>query len=165
MFLILKGFARHTPRPLAVMSSPTSPGDIATRVGLDAKELDRPCEESLFPSFANYVHPWRLVFADLLALIDLDDVDLQCHSEQEKRLGCLRTWKARNGAKATVGAVVGSVLRNGSVDNAESMCRCLLPGAIIQNFGMTIVTLVAFLQFTFPSKNQAKIINRLFSHH
>lgn len=138
------------------MTSTVSPAEIAARVGLDAKELERPCEEGLFPSFANYVHPWRLVFSDLLAPIDLDDVDLECHSEQEKRLGCLRKWKTRNGAKATVGTVVGSVLRNGSVDSAESMCRCIsLPGAIVQKFGMTVVsTVVAFLQFIFSPKNQ-----------
>ena len=120
------------------MSFTVSPRDIAARVGLDAKELERPCEEGLFPSFANYVHPWRLVFFDLLAPIDLDDVDVECHSEQEKRLGCLCKWKARKGAGATVGSVVDSVLRNGSVDSAESMCRCLLPGAIVQKFGMTL---------------------------
>ena len=120
------------------MSSIISPRDIAARVGLNAKELERPCEKGLFPSFANYVHPWRMVFSDLLAPIDLDDVDVKCHTEQEKRLGCLRKWKARKGAEATVGAVVDSVLRSGSVDSAESMCRCLLPGAIVQKFGMTL---------------------------
>ena len=124
---------------ITVMSSTTSPQEIAARVGLDAEELERPCEEGLFPSFANFVHPWRVVFADLLAPIDLDDVDLECHSEQEKRLGCLRKWKARCGAGATVGVVIESVLKSGSVDNAESMCRCLLPGAIVQKFGMTLV--------------------------
>ena len=124
---------------ITVMSSTISPQEIAARVGLDAKELERPCEEGLFPSFANFVHPWRLVFADQLAPVDLDDVDLECHSEQEKRLGCLRKWKARRGAGATVGVVIESVLKSGSVDNAESMCRCLLPGAIVQKFGMTLV--------------------------
>ena len=124
---------------ITVMSSTISPQEIAARVGLDAKELEWPCEEGLFPSIANFVHPWRLVFADQLAPVDLDDVDLECHSEQEKRLGCLRKWKARRGAGATVGVVIESVLKSGSVDNAESMCRCLLPGAIVpwQKFGMT----------------------------
>ena len=119
---------------ITVMSSTTSPQEIAARVGLHAKELERPCEEGLFPSFANFVHPWRLVFADQLAPVDLDDIDLEYHSEQEKRLGCLRKWKARRGARATVGVVIELVLKSGSVDNAESMCRCLLPGAIRKTF-------------------------------
>ena len=129
----------YIPIPIVCMSSTVSLKEIAARIGLDTKELERSCEEGLFPSFANFVHPWRLVFADLLAPINLDDVDLECHSEQEKRLGCLRKWKAKRGAGATVGVVIESVLKSGSVDNAESMCRCLLPGAIIQKFGMILV--------------------------
>ena len=122
----------------ATMST-VSPQEIAARVGLDAKELEKPCEEGLFPFFANYVHPWCLVFSDLLAPIDLDDVNLECNSEQEKRLACLRKWKARRGVQATVGALIGSVLRNaGSVDNAESMCRRLLSGAVVLKLGMTL---------------------------
>ena len=79
--LISQGLA---PRPLAVMSSPTSSGDIAARVGLDAKELDRPCEESLFPSFVDYVHPWRLVFSDLLAPINCSSSSRRTEQQHEQ---------------------------------------------------------------------------------
>lgn len=118
------------------MSLSLSPQEIAARVGLDVEELERQCEEGLLPFLADYVHPWRLVFCYLLAPIDLDDVDEECHSEQEKRLRCLRKWKARNGAGAKVGTLVETLLRNGNVDSAEAMCRRLLPGAIVQRVGM-----------------------------
>ena len=110
------------------MSSVVSPQDIADMVGLEVKELDKPCEERFFPSLANLVHPWRLVFSYLLSPIDLDDVESENsgRSEQEKRLDCLRKWKARYGTQATYGGVVQSVLKSGSVNNAESMCRHLL---------------------------------------
>ena len=109
------------------MSSKSSSQDIASRVGLDTKELDKPCEESLLPSLANFVHPWRLVFSCLLDQIDLDDVESENsgRSEQEKRLACLRKWKLRCGARATCGVIVNALLENGYVENAESMCRHL----------------------------------------
>ena len=36
-------------------STRLSPGDIAARVGLDPRELEWPCDESLLPSLASYV--------------------------------------------------------------------------------------------------------------
>ena len=113
-----------------------SPQEIAARVGLHAKELEQPFEESLFPYVSDYVHPWRPVFYYLLAPIKLDDIDKECHSEQEKRLRCLREWKATNGARATVSSLVDALLRNGIIDNAEAICRCFLPGGIVQKIGM-----------------------------
>ena len=105
----------------------SSPEDIAARVGLDAKELDKPCEESLLPSLANFVHPWRLIFSYLLGQIDLDDVESENsgRSEQEKRLACLRKWKVRCGARATCGVIVNALLKNGNLEGAEGMCRHL----------------------------------------
>ena len=105
----------------------SSPEDIAARVGLDAKELDKPCEESLVPSLANFVHPWRLIFSYLLGQIDLDDVESENsgRSEQEKRLACLRKWKVRCGARATCGVIVNALLKNGNLEGAEGMCRHL----------------------------------------
>ena len=105
----------------------SSSRDIAARVGLDAKELDKPCEESLLPSLANFVHPWRLIFSYHLAQIDLDDVETENsgRSEQEKRLACLRKWKVRCGARATCGVIVNALLKNRDVEGAEGMCRHL----------------------------------------
>ena len=99
----------------------------AARVGLDTKELDKPCEKSLLPSLGNFVHPWRLIFSYQLAQIDLDDVESENsgRSEQEKRLACLRKWKVRCGARATRGVIVNALLKNGDVEGAESMCRHL----------------------------------------
>ena len=109
------------------MSSKSSPKDIATRVGLDANELDKPCEESLLSSLANFVHPWRLILSCHLDQIDLDDVESENRgrSEQEKRLACLRKWKVRCGARATCGVIVNALLKNGNLEGAEGMCRHL----------------------------------------
>ena len=105
-------------------NSPASPKTIAFRLGLDVKELDKSCDEFLLPFLANFVHPWREVFAYLLAPIDLDDIDSENagRSEQTKRLAGLRKWKVKCGAKATYGVLIASLLKNGDVQNAENIC-------------------------------------------
>ena len=105
-------------------TSPASPKTIALRLGLDVKALDKPCDEFLLPFLANFVHPWREVFAYLLAPIDLDDIDSENagRSEQTKRLASLRKWKVKCGAKAMYGVLIASLLKNGDVHNAENIC-------------------------------------------
>ena len=98
---------------------------IAAKVGLGAEELSKPCEECLFPLLANFVHPWRLVFSSLLNEVDLDDIDKESQSEQEKRVAALRKWKTRDGHKANYGVLVKVVLDNGKVDQAELLCQLL----------------------------------------
>ena len=122
------------PTELLSMSSPAtaSPKTIALRLGLDVKELDKSCDEALLPSLANFVHPWREVFAYLLAPIDLDDIDSENagRSEQTKRIASLRKWKVKCGARATYGMLITSLLKNGDVQNAENICRELMTSSI-----------------------------------
>ena len=112
------------------MSTPAtaSPKTIALCIGLDLKELDKSCDEALLPSLANFVHPWREVFAYLLAPIDLDDIDSENagRSEQTKRLASLRKWKVKCGTGATYSVLITSILKNGDVQNAENLCQKLL---------------------------------------
>lgn len=98
---------------------------IAAKAGLGAEELNRPCEDRLFASLANFVHLWRLIFSSLLSKVDLDDIDEenQSRSEQEKRVAALRKWKAREGRKATYEALLGAILDSGKVDQAELLCE------------------------------------------
>ena len=103
---------------------PSSPEDVATRVGLDPSYLSNVCDEKSFPALASYVHPWRLVFAGLLSETDLEDVDseMQGRREQEKRLACLRKWKRGHGRRATCRELVQALLTAGDVKNAELAC-------------------------------------------
>ena len=103
--------------------------DVATRFGLDSSYLDKPCTEAFFPSFADNVHPWRLVFANLLSQTDLDDVDSEqtgrSEQDSEKRLACLKKWKSRRGNGATFRAVIGAALSSGNVRSAEALCQII----------------------------------------
>ena len=110
------------------MSSAISPEQVAESLGLDAKRLEEQCDESFFPFLRNLVHPWRLVFSNLLAPVDIEDMDAEYSGrpEEEKRLGCLRKWKVRVGAQATFRVIVEAVLSSGSLANAEAICQHLL---------------------------------------
>ena len=110
------------------MSTTISPQDVAARIGLDPKELDKSCEESYLPSLAVFVHPHRLVFSHLLPPVDIADAESENvgRSEEEKRLGCLKKWKARQGSEARFKHIVEAVLLSGYVGNAEAICRQLL---------------------------------------
>ena len=110
------------------MSSTISPRDVAERVGLDANDLDKPCQESFLPLISPFVHPWRLVFSHLLTEVELDDVDSENAGQPEelKRLSCLRKWKSRNGAEATFKIIVEAAISSDRVDSAEAICRQLL---------------------------------------
>ena len=100
---------------------------VAARFDLDSSHLNKPCTEAFFVSFSDHVHPWRVVFANLLSQRDLDDVDSEqtgC-SEQEKRIASLRKWKTRCGNEATFRAVIEAVLSTGNVDSAEALCQII----------------------------------------
>ena len=101
---------------------------IAKKIGLGSEELNTPCEDFFLPLLANFVHPWREVFASLLMPVELDDIDSENNgrSEQEKRIAALRKWKARNGHGATYEILVMALLNIGKVDQAETICGQLL---------------------------------------
>ena len=109
----------------SIKMSSTSPDEVAAPFGIDSKELDKPCTEAFFSSIADLVHPWRLVFADLLCQTDMDDVDRDSHSQPEKRLGCLRKWRSRCGDGATFRAIIAAVLSTGNLENAQALCRII----------------------------------------
>lgn len=116
------------------MSKVLSVLDIANRNGLNTEDVDRPFDESLIPSLANYVHPWSLVFTFLLSEVDLSDIETENigRSEHEKRIAALRKWKAANGHRATYRSLLQALLESGRTDHAESICDKLAAANSIQ---------------------------------
>ena len=99
---------------------------IADKFNLKAKDLDKPCEDRLIPSLANFVHPWRVVTAALgLSEVDAGDVDSESNSGEERRIAALRKWKTRNGQQATYKLLVDALIRIQRVDTAEKLCHLL----------------------------------------
>ena len=96
--------------------------DLATELGLAADELSKPCDNKTISLLAGYFREWRVIFAPLLSVSDLSDVDRNNRTEPEKRIATLRIWKDRNGRKATYKALVDALLNNGEKGDAESLC-------------------------------------------
>ena len=102
-----------------------SSSDVAIDVGLRPEKLDEACSEAMFVSLAGSLDPWRLIFCGLLTDVELNDVEAENHSEQEKRVACLRKWKAKNGERATYRVLVQAAVNNERLSKAEEMCRRL----------------------------------------
>ena len=102
-----------------------SSDDVAIVVGLQPEKLDEACSEAMFLSLAGSLDPWRLIFCGLLTDVELSDVEAENRLEQEKRVACLRRWKAKNGARATYRVLVQAAVDNERVSKAEEMCRRL----------------------------------------
>ena len=99
--------------------------EVANEVGLAADELSKPCNDSIIPSLADCFSHWRVIFGSLLSELDLDDVDKENATEEEKRIAALRKWKAKNGSEATYKILVGVLLKKGERYQAESLCKIL----------------------------------------
>ena len=104
---------------------PASPQRVAAEFGLDPKLLERPCEEAILPSLADFVHPWQPTFDFLISSMDIEDIDKENKTEHSKRVAALKTWKKRCGTEATYSALMTALLRRGNVDNAEKLCQHL----------------------------------------
>ena len=99
---------------------------IADRFNLEAKDLDKPCEDRLIPSLAKFVHPWRMVAQSLgLSEVDVDDIYSENNSGEERRIAALRKWKTRNGQEATYKLLVDALIRVQRVNTAEKLCQLL----------------------------------------
>lgn len=103
-----------------------TPQRIAADFGLDPKLLERPCEEAILPSLADFVHPWQPTFDFLISSLDIEDIDKENKTEHSKRVAALRKWKKRCGTDATYSALMTALLRCRNVNNAENLCRHLL---------------------------------------
>ena len=99
--------------------------EVANEVGLAADELSKPCDSTVIPSLADCFSEWRVLFESLLSELDLDDVDKENATKEEKRIAALRKWKARNGSEATYKVLVGVLLKKGERYQAESLCKIL----------------------------------------
>ena len=99
--------------------------EVANGVGLAAGELSKPCDNNIITSLADCFSQWRVIFGSLLSTIDLGDIDRDKFTEEEKRIAALRTWKARNGSKATYKILVDALLNRGERLDAENLCKIL----------------------------------------
>ena len=99
---------------------------VVNQVGLAADELSKPCDSTVIPSLADCFSQWRVIFGSLLSELDLDDIDRDKHTEEEKRIAALRKWKDRKGCEATYKVLVDALWNRGERYQAENLCRKIL---------------------------------------
>ena len=103
----------------------TSAEKVANKVCLAADELLKPCDSDIISSLADCFCHWKVIFGSLLSELDLNDVNKENLTEEEKRIAALRKWKARNGSEATYNILVDALLNKGERYQAESLCKIL----------------------------------------
>ena len=100
--------------------------EVANGVGLAADRLSKPCDNSIITSLADCFSQWRVIFGSLLSELDLNDIDRNKPTEEEKRIAALRKWRDMNGSEAAYKVLVDALLNRGERYQAENLCRKIL---------------------------------------
>ena len=95
-------------------------------VGVTHAQLDKTCSEENLRDIALFLESWREVAPRLgLSSAQLETIERDAHSEQEKKLKILESWKAAFAFKATYRVLVEVLLKISRANLAEKVC-CLL---------------------------------------
>ena len=100
--------------------------ELLKEVGVRPEILDESISDNHILVIASVLTSWRKVAAHLgLSEIDLDSLDQEGKSEQEKKLEALLKWKGRYAFKATYKKLIESLLSLAMADVAEKVCHLL----------------------------------------
>ena len=113
------------------MMAKVSAEEVANIVGLAADELSKPCNNSIITSLADCFSQWRVI--SLLSELDINDIDRNKPTEEEKRIAALRKWRDMNGSEATYKVLVDALLSSGERYQAENLCRKILADHSMSN--------------------------------
>ena len=104
--------------------------DLLKETEICPEKLNECISDEHLREIAIFLTSWRRVAVYLeLSDNDLEDVEQEWKSEQDKRLKALQKWKGKFGFKATYRKLVEALLSLAKADIAERICR-LLKGII-----------------------------------
>ena len=87
--------------------------------------LDQKCSNEHLKSISLFLD-WRSVAPHLgLSERDIEAIEFDKKTEDERRLAVLQKWKRKYGYKATLKRLVAALLAVGNADDAEQVCRLL----------------------------------------
>lgn len=102
--------------------------ELRMEVGLNLTQLDKACTNEHNQDIALFLESWRNVAALLgLSRAEVEAAKMNAHSEEERRQKILETWKAKFAFKAKYRVLIEVLLKIGRADEAEKVCRILLP--------------------------------------
>ena len=97
------------------------------KVGVTHAQLDKTCSPENLRDIALFLESWREVAPHLgLSSAQLEAIERDARSEQEKRLKILESWEAAFAFKATYRVLVEVLLKISRANLAEKVCRLLV---------------------------------------
>ena len=100
--------------------------DIARAVGVSIAKLDQECSEEHVKGISCFLESRQTLAPHLnLKETDIEEIDKDKRTEQEKRLKTLQKWKERFIFLATYKVLMEALLKTGRADHARKVC-CLL---------------------------------------
>ena len=101
--------------------------ELLKEVGITYMQLDEKCTNEHLHDIALFLTSWRTLAIYLqLSSSEVEAVDEDAHSEKERKLKCLELWKDKFAFKARFRVLVEALLKIGSADQAEQVCRLLV---------------------------------------
>ena len=101
--------------------------ELLEEVGITHKQLNEKCTNEHLHDIALFLKSWRTLAPQLrLSDSEVEAVERNSHGEEEKRQKFLESWKAKFAFKAKYRVLVQALLRIGSADQAEEVCRLLV---------------------------------------
>ena len=105
--------------------------ELLVEVGVTHALLDKTCTEEHLQDVALFLESWPNVAPHLgLSSADVGATRIDAHNEQERRKVILERWKSRFAFKAKYRVLVDALLKIGKADQAERVCRLLVPAQI-----------------------------------
>ena len=102
--------------------------ELLEEVGLTSHQLDEKCTSQHLQDIALFLESWRTLAPRLgLSSGDVESIEAEAHSEQERKHKTLELWKTRSAFKAKYRVLVETLLKVGNADQAEKVCRLLTP--------------------------------------
>ena len=96
-------------------------------LGVPAEKLDKTCSNVQLAVIALTLPDWRALSPFLeISRTELEDIDHDGRTEQEKKVKLLWMWKKKESKKATYRRLIDALVNAQSVKHAEDVCKSLL---------------------------------------
>ena len=116
--------------------------ELLKEVGVTSMQLDKKCTNEHLHEIALFLTSWRTLAPHLGLSSEMEAVDRDAHSEKEKSQKILKSWKTKFAFKATYRMLVEALLKIGSADLAEQVCRFLVsqqPSEDVSKFNYSLL--------------------------
>ena len=117
--------------------------ELCTEVGVTLNQLNKTCSSEHIQDIALFLESWRSVASRLgLSDAEVEAAKMNATSEEERRQKILATWKAKFAFKAKYRVLIEVLLKIGRADQAEKVCRVLIPEQPIEGVSVLNILIV-----------------------